>query len=169
MRTDDERRIPIPAQRIFVAADLRLNAYALARALVVANDVAGLQLRINDVWIFGIDLSTKTVAALSYEPIGVHDAGRVAGARWPTERVIVLGAAKHVIERRGVVGGDVIELGNRKIALKKPICAAVITLIDAAVAADQIVIVIIWIDPDFVIVDVLGSLAQPSQRAATIV
>ena len=30
-------------------------------------------------------------------------------------------------------------------------------------------IVIIWIDPDFVIVDVLGSLAQPSQRAATII
>src|SRR5258707_10924594 len=98
MRADDERRIPIPAQRIFVAAGLRLNAHALARALVVAHDIAALQLGINRVWIFRIDLSAKTVAALSYEPIGVHDARGVAGARWTTERVIVLCAAKHIIQ-----------------------------------------------------------------------
>src|SRR5437588_7812473 len=169
MRADDEWRIPIPAQRIFVAGNLRLNTHPLARALVVANDVAGLQLGVNRVRIFGIDLGAKTVAALSYEPIGVHDAGRVARARWTTERIIVLRAAKHVIERRRVVGGDVIELGDGQVALEKPIRAAVVTLIDAAVTADQIVIVIRWVDPDFVIVDVLRSLAQPSQRAAAII
>src|SRR2546423_5855756 len=155
MRTDDKRRVPIPAQRIFVAADLRLNAHALAGALVVAHDVAALQLGINNVWVFRIDLSAKTVAALSYEPIGVDDPGGIAGARWPTERVIVLRAAKHIIERRRVVSRDVIELGDGQVALEKPIRAAVVTLIDAAVAADQIMIVVRRVDPDFVIVDVL--------------
>src|SRR5882724_10805866 len=155
MRTDDKRRVPIPAQRIFVAAGLRLNTHALAGAFVVAHDVAALQLGINRVWIFGIDLSAKTVATLCYEPVGVDDAGGVAGARWPAERVIVLRAAKHIVERRRVVSGDVIELRDGQVALEKPIRAAVITLIDAAVAADQIMIVIRWVDPDFVIVDVL--------------
>src|SRR6266853_6486226 len=165
MRADDKRRVPIPAQRIFVASDLGLNAHSFTRALVVAHDVAALQLGINRVWIFRIDLSAKTVATLSYEPVGVHDAGGVAGARWPTERVIVLRAAKHIIEGRGVVGGDVIELRDGQVALEKPIRAAVVTLIDASVAADQIMIVICWVDPEFVIVDVLGPFAQPSQRA----
>src|SRR2546423_7885012 len=118
MRTDNKRRVPIPAQRIFVAADLGLNAHALARALVVAHDVAALQLGINRVRIFRIDLSAKTVATLSYEPIGVHDAGGIAGARWTPECVIVLGAAKHIIERRRVVSGDVIELGDGQVALE---------------------------------------------------
>src|SRR2546421_13062891 len=103
MRTDDERRIPIPAQRIFVAADLRLNAHALAGALVVANDVTGLQLGVNRVRIFRIDLGAKSVAALSYEPICVHDAGRVPRSRWTTESVIVLRATEDVIERCRVV------------------------------------------------------------------
>src|SRR5712675_1708054 len=127
MRTDDKRRVPIPAQRIFVAADLRLNAHTFARALVVAHDVAALQFGINRVWIFRIDLSAKTVAALSDEPIGVDDPGGIARARWTTERVIVLRAAKHIIERRRVVGGDVIKLSDGQIALEKPIRAAVVT------------------------------------------
>src|SRR5438045_2719994 len=169
MRADDKRRVPIPAQRIFVAADLRLNAHALASALVVANDVAGLKLGVNRVRIFGIDLGAKTVATLRHKPIGVNDAGGVAGARWTTEGVIVLRAAKHIVERRRVVGSDVIELGDGKIALEKPIRAAVVTFVNAAVTADQIMVVVRWVDPDFVVVNVLGSLAQTPQRAAAVI
>src|SRR5438876_4006719 len=110
MRADDERRIPVPAQRIFVAADLRLNAHAFARAFVVADDVASLEFGVNRVWIFRIDLSTKTIAALCHKPISVDDARRVARARGPTESVVVLSAAENVIERRRVVSRNVIEL-----------------------------------------------------------
>jgi len=39
MRTDDERRVPIPSQRIFIAANLRLNSHAFARALVIRPQV----------------------------------------------------------------------------------------------------------------------------------
>src|SRR5437764_4799909 len=141
MRADDKRRVPIPAQRIFVAADLRLNAHALAGALVVAHDVAALQFGINRVWIFRIDLSAKTVPTLSYEPVGVDDPGGIAGARWPTERVIVLRAAKNIIKRRRVVSRDVIELRDGQIALEKQIRARHVTLIDSTAAADQIMLV----------------------------
>src|SRR2546430_1231618 len=143
MRADDERRVPIPAQRIFVAANLRLNAHALAGALVVPNDGAGPKLGVNDVRVFGIDLGAKPVATLRHKPIGVNDAGRVAGAGWPTEGVIVLRAAKHIIERGRVVGSDVIELRNRKVTFEKPVRAAVVTLIDATIAPDQVVIVVV--------------------------
>jgi hypothetical protein len=34
VRADDERRIPVPAQRVFAAAGLRLNADALTRGLI---------------------------------------------------------------------------------------------------------------------------------------
>src|SRR6185503_5861747 len=46
---------------------------------------------------------------------------------------------------------------------------AVVTFIKSAVASDQIVIRIVWIDPDFVIVDVLGSFTEPPQGPAAIV
>jgi len=43
----------------------------------------------------------------------------------PTKRVIVLRAAKHIIERRRVVSRDVIELGDGQIALETNSCAVV--------------------------------------------
>src|SRR6185369_16421299 len=104
MRTDDERRIPVPTQGIFTARRLRLNAHALASALVVTHDVPALQLGIDDVWIFRIDLRAEAVTALRYKPVRVDDARSVARARWPPERVVVLRAAEHVVEGRRVVG-----------------------------------------------------------------
>src|SRR6266702_4239730 len=110
MRADDERRIPVPAQGIFAASNLRLNTHALARAFVVTNNITVLQLSINCVRIFRIDLGPKAVSTLRNKPVAVDDAGSIARARRPAEGEIVLSAAVDVIERFGVVGGHIIEL-----------------------------------------------------------
>ena len=155
MRTDDEGRIPVPAQRIFAASNLRLNAYALAGALVVANQNAGLQLGVNRVRIFRINLGAKSVTTLRNPPVTVDDARRIARARWPAKRKIVLRAAEHVVERHRIVGRHIVKLRNRQVAFEIPVCAAVKTFIDAAVTADEVVIIISRINPNLVVIDVL--------------
>ena len=74
MRTDDKRRVPIPSQRILVTAHFGLNPEAFARAFVIANQVAILEFGIDRIRIFRINLSPKTVTALSNPPIAVDDA-----------------------------------------------------------------------------------------------
>src|SRR5205085_8591792 len=71
MRTDDERRVPIPSQRIFIAANLRLNTQPFTRAFVTANQVAILEFGIDRIRIFRINLSAKTVSALRNPPVAV--------------------------------------------------------------------------------------------------
>src|SRR5205814_3610615 len=44
--TDDERRVPIPTQRLFTTADLRRDTQTLAGSFVIANQIAVLQLGI---------------------------------------------------------------------------------------------------------------------------
>ena len=127
----------------------------LAAALVVADEVTVLKLSVDGVRIFRIDLRAEAVAALRVPPIAVDDARSVARARWPTKREIVLRASEHVVERRRVVGRHIVKLRDRQIVLEVPVRPAIPTLIDSAVAANQIVIVVARIDPDFVIVDVL--------------
>ena len=117
VRADDERRVPIPTQRIFAATGLRLNAHAFAGALVETHEPAVLQLGIDGVRIFRIDLTAKTVAAVGHEPVGVGDAGSAARARWTAETEVVLRAAVDVVERRRVVGRDVVELRDRQVAV----------------------------------------------------
>ena len=72
--TDDERRVPVPSQGIFVATYLGLNAHAFAGAFVKTRQRAVLKFRINDIRIFGIDLRAKAIAAIRNEPVTVHNA-----------------------------------------------------------------------------------------------
>jgi len=103
----------------------------------------------------GIEWVAEAITALRYKPVSVDDPRSVARARWPAERIIILRAAEHVVERCRVVDRDVIELGHRKIRFEVPIATAIPALIDAAVAADKIMIIVCRIDPNLVIVDVL--------------
>ena len=128
-----------------------------------------LQRCIDRVRIFRIDLRTKAVAAVGDKPVGIDNAGSTARARWSTETEVVLGSAVDVVERLGVVGGDVIELRHRQVRLEVPVHAPIETLVDTAVAADEVMIGIVWIDPDVVIIDVLRSLAETAQGAASVV
>src|SRR5437764_7090797 len=155
VRSDYERRVPIPPKWIFVAPDFRRDAMTLAAALVVADEVTVLKLSVDGVRIFRIDLRAETVAALCDPPIAVDDARSVACARWAAERKVVLRAREHVVERCRVVSRYIIQLGDRQIILKVPVRSAVPALVNAAVTTNQIMICVVRIDPDFMIVDVL--------------
>src|ERR1043166_8536535 len=112
MRTDDERRIPVPPQRIFTAGGLRLNPHTLARAFVEPRERAALKLCINRVRIFRIDLTAKTVASLRHTPVAVDYSGGAGGPARPAETVMFLCPAIDIIKRRRVIGRDLVELGN---------------------------------------------------------
>ena len=78
MGADDEWRVPVPTWRIFITTGLRLNAKTFARPLVEADDNAVLERRVDCIRIFRIDLRTKSVATLRYEPIGIYNTGCAA-------------------------------------------------------------------------------------------
>jgi hypothetical protein len=80
----------------------------------------------------------EAVAALGDEPVGVGDAVDAARARRAAQREVVLGAAVDVVERRRLVGGDVVELRDRQVVEEAPVGAAVVALVNAAVAADPV-------------------------------
>ena len=155
MRANNERRVPIPSQRIFAPANLRLNTHPFAGTSVEARKRTVLQFSINCVRVFGIYLAAETVTAIGDKPVGIRYTGSAARARRPTKAEIVLSSSVDIVKRRCVVGGDIIELGYWQIAFELPIHAPVVTLVDATVAAHQIVVGVIRIDPDIVIVDVL--------------
>ena len=169
MGADLERRIPVPAQGRLALARLRLDAGGLARAAVEADQAGVLRFGVHDVWVLGIDARLEAVASLGDEPVGIHDAVDAARAGRAAEREVVLGAAVDVVKRTGVVHGDVVELRDRQIGHELPVGAAVEALVDAAVAAHEIVIVVAGVDPDLVIVDVLPFFAERVQRLATVV
>src|SRR5262249_35883000 len=128
-----------------------------------------LQRCIDCVWIFRIDLRTKTVAAVCNEPVRIDNTGSAARLRWPAKTVIILCAAVNVVEGFRVVGGDVVELRYRQILFEVPVLATIVALINTAVTTDEIVIRISRIDPDIVIVDVLVLLAEAAYCATTVI
>ncbi len=169
MRADHQRRIPIPTHGRIVLARLRLNGNALASAPVETHQAAILHSGVNRIRIFRIGACVEAIAAVGYEAVGTGDAGRVLGSRRATEAEVVLRAAIDVVERLRVIGGDIVKLGHGKIRFEDPVLGLVEALVDAAVASHPVMIVILRIDPDFVIVDVLVAAGQRRQRAAAIV
>src|SRR5262249_54171785 len=169
VRADYERRIPIPTQGIFATANLRLNADALAGALVVANEITVLQLGVNSVRVLRVDLCPESVTALSHPPVAVNNSRGITRARRPAEGKVILRASEDVIERRGVISRYVIELRHRQVTFEVPICAAVVAFINAAVTADQVMLVVVGIDPNLVIVNVFRFFSQAAQGPASII
>ena len=92
-----------------------------------------------------------------------------AVARWSAKRRIVLRATVHPIEWLRVVHRHLVELGQRQVREELPRHGAVERLVQPAVASDQVVIGVGWIDPDDVIVDVLVLFAKSSKGAACVI
>src|SRR5262245_55603784 len=110
MRPDDERGVPVPTPGFFATSSLRLNSDPFTRAFVKANNHTMLQRSINYVWIFRINLRTKTITAVSYKPVRIDNARSATRSRWTTKAEIVLGSTVDVVERLRVVGCNVVEL-----------------------------------------------------------
>src|SRR3954468_9921129 len=188
MRTDDRRRIPVPASESLgttaataaSAGRLRRRLYA-ARRRGARTDVHGmpgtqvetlqvpfLRLCIDDVGIVGIDAALEAVTAADVEPVAGADAGPIRRARRAFNRSVVLRAAAHVVERPRVVERDPIELRQRQVRELPPRLHVVVGLVQAAVVAEQHVTVIAWIPHDFVMIDVDTGKRQVAPRLAAV-
>src|SRR2546423_4348004 len=99
MRTDDDRRVPIPAVGDVISGGLRLDPDPLPRAPIKAGQIPILILSVNRVRIFRVDYGAKAVAALSDEPIFIWDTVDLQSARRSTEALIVLGTTVYVVKR----------------------------------------------------------------------
>ena len=168
MRADDERRVPVPAQRRIALRRFRHDVDALAGAFVESHDAGVLTGGVDRVGILRVDTRIEAVAAVGDETIGVGQ-HRVLGARGAADAVVVLRAAIDVVERRVFIHRHVVELAGREVFFEDPGAGAVEALIQAAVASHHIVIVVLRVHPDIVIVDVLVARAELAGGAAAIV
>ena len=157
---DEERRVPVPAQGRVVRPRLRLDVDLLARLPVEPHEGAVLRLGVDDVGVPRLDGGEEAVAPLRDEPVLVQDAVDVVGPRRAAEGGVVLRAAVDVVEGLRVVDRHPVELRHREVRLELPRRAAVPRLVDAAVVAVQEVVGVLRVDPEGVVVDVLGLLAR---------
>ena len=169
VRADDQRRVPVPAQRRLALGVDGLDADAAAGLAVVAHHSPALRFRVHGVGIGRIDARNKSIAAGGDVPVRVHDAVHIARSRRAAPAEVILRAAVDVIKRRGVIDVDIVELKRRQVRFELPELAAVVGFVDAAVAADEDVIGVARIHPDGVRIDVLVAVAQHSNGASAIV
>ncbi len=169
MRAHENRRIPIPAKRRFVRAFGGNDVNSFAGFYVVANKFAALKFGVNGVVIFRVNRGTEAIATLGGKPIGVDDSAFAASARGAANAGIILRAAVDVIERSVGVGDDIVKLSERKIFRVAPCAAAVVTFVEAAVAADHDVLAIVGVNPDDVIIHVFALRVQPADGAAAVI
>src|ERR1700736_2024568 len=168
MRTDGKRRIPIPPHGRVALRRLRLDAHALAGTAVEAHQTAILHRRVYRIGVFRIHPRVEAIAPVRDETIGVGDTVRVLGAGGAAEAEIVLRATVNVIERRGVVYRDIVELRDRKVCLEYPVLSLVEALIYPSVATDQLTAVVLRIDPDLMIIDMLVAGRKRRERTAAV-
>src|SRR5260370_17133359 len=103
MRTDDERRIPVPAERRLSRSGLGHDAHAFAGDAVVADQNAILQFDVDGVRIFRVNLGAEAVSSVSERPIRIDDAGGPARSRSPADPAIFLPPAIHPLQPRATI------------------------------------------------------------------
>ena len=168
VRTDNQRSIPVPTVGGFVFSGLRLYGHALAALLVVAHQPPVLGLTVDDVLVFGINLRFEAIASIGNEPVGVHDAVLASGARRTALRVVVLGSTVNIVEGQRIVNGNLVELGDGKVRVVLPILGCVEGFVESAVATNEPMLGVLWIDPHAVVVDVLALLPGHFEGFATV-
>ena len=161
MGADDQGRIPVPAQRRFVCAWLRLDRYLLLSPPVVPDQPTILILGVDGVRVFWIDAALETVPAKKNVPVAIGGAVGTHRACRPAQGAVVLRAAVYPVERGvSLFTCDIVKLGDRQIGGVLPIGGPVEALVNAAVTAYQVVVRIARVDPDFVVVNMGPPAAQ---------
>ncbi len=168
MGADEQRRIPVPAVGLFAGAFDGLDGHPFAALAVVTLQPAVLRLGVDDVGVDGVHLGFKSVACLGDVPIAVDDAAVVDGSARAAQGEIVLRAAVHVVERRGIVHGYTVKLRNGQIGLEVPAAGVVPSFVEAPVTAEYQVLGVGGVDPSDVVVHVLAALAQAFEGLAAV-
>ena len=155
MGTDNDGRVPVPAQRRLALVRLRLNAYHLPALLVKTHQAAVLILRIDDIGVRGINHRLKTIAENGNKPVAVGDAVNRGGTRGAAQGGVILRAAVDVIKREIVVGRDPVKLGNRQVGKKTPGGRAVKGFIQTAVRARAHMVAVFRVYPQGMMIHML--------------
>ena len=113
VRADDQRRVPVPAQRRLALGFDGFDVDAAAGFAVVADQSAALRFGVDGIGICGIDARNKSIAAGGHVPIRIHDPVHVARGRRTAPTEVILRAAVHVVKRLGVIDVDVVKLQPR--------------------------------------------------------
>ena len=168
MRADQQRRVPIPAVGLHPGRRYRLNGDFFAAQTVESRDPTVLGLRVNNVGIARVNLRFKTVALLRHEPVGVHNAAVVDGARRSSQGEVVLRTAVYVIERSGVVHRHAVKLRDGQIRFVVPSSRVVPRLVQTTVAAHEKMSWILGVQPQRVVVYVFTGFANGFKRLAAV-
>src|SRR5205085_2885143 len=128
-----------------------LDSNTVSRGEVDASDEAALRFAVDDMRIGRIDGGPEAVAAVVREPVGVRNVA-LSLAR-PAPGAVVLRTAADVV-RHGVVVAHGVELADREHVEELEVAAAIPTLRNAAVVANENVLAVIGVDPHRVVIDV---------------
>ena len=168
VRTDQQRRIPVPHDRWLLGSLSRLDVGVLAALAVVPHQPTVLPLRVDKVRIGRVDHRLVTIAADRHKPVFVGDAGATGRARRTAHRVVVLRAAVDVVEGLRLVSADSVELRERQVLFEVPVGTAVPRVKQATIATNQQVVWIARINPQRMVIDVAMLVADVAPRLAAI-
>ena len=132
------------------------NESGFARPQVLPGHGSVLALGVNDVGVGGVDVADEAVAAVKEEPVVVHRTDAAERVRRSAPTAVVLEAAIDAIGP-AVVDADVVELADGQDVEVVPGRALVVSGVEAAIAADQHVAAVAWVDPEGVVVGVNGA------------
>ncbi len=157
VRREEERRVPVPAQRGLARRRGRPDPQRLPGDAIDAHDVPVLRLAERDAVVARVLEDDEAVAALERGPVIVGDADGAADLARSAPVVVVLHPAADVERDRHVVA-HVVEEPDRQVRQERPGPGAIVGDRQSAVVADQHVVRVGRIDPDRmdVVVDRLG-------------
>ena len=153
VRTDQYRRVPVPAFHRFAFLRLRLDIDSFPDTTIESVQNTLLRLGVDDIGIGGIRGRLMAVATERDEPVGVGDAVHVQRPGRATLAAVVLSTAINVVERFVIVDRDFIKLRNGEVGDETPVLAKVQALVKPSVIADQQIVLVIRVEGDCVVVD----------------
>src|SRR5512138_2672887 len=152
MNAEDQGGVPVPLVAVFALAGLGTDIHGFLAFPVIAYHATILRFGIHDVRVCRVDLRPEAIPAVGHKPVIGENTAAVRISRGTSHAVVVLRATVNVVEGKGVIHLDTVELGYREVRFELEFLSAVKGLINPAVATDKEVLCIVGIDPHGMIV-----------------
>ena len=162
----NEGRIPVEAVRWSSGRALRLNRSPLTCFQMPTADCSVLAFPVDQVRILLIHSANESIAAADRKPILIESSAVLTDG-WTAPRTVVLQPTDDPV-RIFWTDGNVIELADRCRVDVIPIVTAIMGDIESAIATDNHVSTIVWIDPKIVTICVYISAKIPFERGSAV-
>ena len=168
MRAHQDRCVPVEPLIIFIRARLRLDGDHLTCGYIDTRQVSLLPFDVDNVRIPGLGGGLMPVPVQNNSPIRVLDAVKIVRPGRSALRAAVLGAAIDVVERLGVVDGDLIKLAHGKISDVTPVLGLIEAFVEAAVITQHDIVWIAVLESHGVTVTVAEVDVDPVERTPAV-